>query len=416
MKGNQPKMERILFVDDEEFILSAFQREFRKDYEIATATGAEEGLRTLAARGPFSVIVSDFRMPNADGNRFLAAAKKIAPDSVRVMLTGHADLSMAVRAINEGSVFRFLTKPCPHETLGKVLAAAVQQYRLVAGEKDLLENTLKGTVKVLSELSGLVNPEAFGRSSRIRKRVRQLTEQLQVSNPWQLETAALLSQIGCVIFPHDLLTKCYMNEPLSEEELQLFNMHPEVGSGLIASIPRMDEVARIVRYQEKHFDGTGFPVDTTSGSEIPLGARILKVALDADVLETAATSGEEVLEILKGRHGWYDFEVLTALETLVAVKTPVETRSVTLKDLDVGMVLDEDLWSESGLVVIAKGQEVSFAMVLRLRQFARTSPVRQPFRVVCPSTKTCSGPHARDGEGRLFERDPSSPRGERSSG
>jgi DNA-binding NtrC family response regulator len=104
-------MDKILFVDDDQNILSAFQREFRKEFQVDTAADPEEGLKTVAARGPFAVIVSDFRMPKADGNRFLSAVKKIAPDSVRVLLTGHADVNTAIHAVNEGSVFRFLTKP-----------------------------------------------------------------------------------------------------------------------------------------------------------------------------------------------------------------------------------------------------------------------------------------------------------------
>jgi response regulator RpfG family c-di-GMP phosphodiesterase len=378
-------MDKILFVDDEENILSAFRREFRKEFEIDTATDAEEGLRTVAARGPFAVIVSDFRMPKADGNRFLAAVKKIAPDSVRVMLTGHADVNMAMQAVNEGSVFRFLTKPCPSDTLGKVLTDAIQQYRLVTAERELLENTLRGSIKVLTELLGLVNPEAFGRCSRIRDRVRKIAEQMKLPNLWQLETAALLSQIGCVIFPEDVLKRWYRNEQLTQEESQLFTMHPEVGSGLIANIPRMEEIAEIIKYQEKHFDGTGFPLESRSGSTTPIGAKILKVALDLDVLEAAGVSPEEALRTLRERKGWYDPRILAALETiLLGPRTKIEIRHIGLTDLAVGMVLGEDLLSENDLVLMAKGQEVNLAMLVRLRQFAKTSGIREPFRVVVP--------------------------------
>jgi response regulator RpfG family c-di-GMP phosphodiesterase len=378
-------MEKVLFVDDEENILSAFRRDFRREYEVETATGPEDGLRVMAGKGPFSVIISDFRMPKVDGNRFLAAAKKMAPDSVRIMLTGQADLTMAIQAINEGNIFRFLTKPCPRETLSRILTAAVQQHRLAVGEKDLLKNTLRATVKVLSEISGLVNPEAFGRSSRIRDRVRELAEELEIPDLWQLETAALLSQIGCVIFPHDLLKKSYANERLTQEETEIFNAHPEIGAGLIANIPRMEEITRIVRYQEKHFDGTGYPLGEVAGDAIPLGARILKVALDVDVLEATGTPAPRIPEILGERLGWYDSQILAALDVILNAEKPVESRMITLKELDVGMVLDEDLWSESGLVVIAKGQEVSLALKIRLRQFDRTSSIRQPFRVVMRS-------------------------------
>jgi response regulator RpfG family c-di-GMP phosphodiesterase len=378
-------MDKILFVDDEENILSAFRREFRKEFEIDTATDPEEGLKTVATRGPFAVIVSDFRMPKADGNRFLSAVKKIAPDSIRVMLTGHADVSTAIRAVNEGSVFRFLTKPCPSDTLRTVLIAAIQQYSLVTAERELLENTLSGSIKVLTELLGLVNPEAFGRCSRIRDCVRKIAEQMKLPNLWQLETAALLSQIGCVIFPEDVLKKWYRNEQLTEEESQLFAMHPQVGSGLIAKIPRMEEIAAIIKYQENHFDGTGFPLESRSGSTIPIGAKVLKVALDLDVLEAAGMSPEETLRTLKQRKGWYDPQILAALETiLLGPQTKTEIRHIGLDELAVGMVLGEDLMSENDLVLMAKGQEVNLAMLVRLRQFAKASDIREPFRVVVP--------------------------------
>ncbi len=382
-------MDKVLFVDDEENILSAFQREFRKEFEIETAKDPEDGLRTVAARGPFAVIVSDFRMPKADGNRFLAAVKKIAPDSVRVMLTGYADVSMAIQAVNEGSVFRFLTKPCPSDTLGKVLTAAAQQYRLLTAERDLLENTLRGCIKVLTELLALVNPEAFGRSSRIRNRVRSIAEQMKLANLWQLEAAALLSQIGCVIFPAAVQKKSYTNERLTQEESRLFNMHPEVGSGLVENIPRMEEIAEIIKYQEKHFDGGGFPLEARKEDAIPIGARILKVALDLDVLEAAGTIAKGALQMLKERSGWYDPQIIAALEaTLLGAKPKIETRFIGLKDLAVGMVMGEDLRSDNNLVLIAQGQEVNLAMLVRLKQFARTSSVKEPIRVFLPISET----------------------------
>jgi response regulator RpfG family c-di-GMP phosphodiesterase len=378
-------MDKILFVDDDQNILSAFQREFRKEFQVDTAADPEEGLKTVAARGPFAVIVSDFRMPKADGNRFLSAVKKIAPDSVRVLLTGHADVNTAIHAVNEGSVFRFLTKPCPSDTLGKVLAAAVQQYRLVTAERDLLENTLRACVKVLAELLGLVNPEAFGRSSRIRSRVRSIAEQMKLANLWQLETAALLSQIGCVIFPAGVQKKSYTNEQLTREESRLFNMHPEVGSGLIENIPRMEEIAQMIKYQGKHFNGGGSPLEHRNGNDIPMGARVLKVALDLDVLEAAGMSTKEALQTLRARNGWYDPQILAALETtLQDAKPKIEVRFLGLNELVEGMILGEDLRSDDDLVLIAQGQEVNRAMLVRLRQFGRTSSIKEPFRVLVP--------------------------------
>jgi response regulator RpfG family c-di-GMP phosphodiesterase len=298
------------------------------------------------------------------------------------MLTGYADIDMAMRAINDGSVFRLLTKPCAADTLSNMLTAAVQQYRLVTAEKELLENTLRSSIKVLTELLGLVNPQAFGRTSRIKNYVRKIAEQMELPNVWQLETAALLSQIGCVIFPESLLKNLYNSQQLSEEESQLYKMHPGIGSSLIAGIPRMEEITEIIKYQEKHFDGTGYPRDSLSGGKIPIGARILKIALDFDVLEAAGIPAREALKSLKLREGYYDPQILAAIEPALCVEgEEAKSRLTVLRDLKVDMVLDEDVLSETGLVLIAKGQEVSLPMLLRLQQFAKASKIREPFRV-----------------------------------
>lgn len=377
--------DKVLFVDDEPNVLFAYQRELRKQFDVETALGAEEGLRAVGTRGPFAVVVSDFRMPRIDGNRFLTVVKKVAPDTVRMILTGYADVNTAINAVNEGNIFRFLTKPCAADVLTKALQAGIEQYRLITAERELLEKTLSGSIKVLTELLALVNPEAFGRCSHIRNCVRKIAEQMELPDLWQLETAALLSQIGCVIFPEEVLKKLVANQELSKGEAQAFSMHPGIGSSLISSIPRMETIADIIKYQEKHFDGMGFPLDSRKGSDIPVGARLLKVALGFDVLETTGVSRKEAIKTLKQRHGWYDPEVLAALELALGVATKVEFRLIRLRQIEVGMVLDEDLLSEPGLVLIAKGQEVSLAILERLRQYGRTSLVREPFRVMVPS-------------------------------
>ena len=111
--------EKILFVDDEPDLLAAYQRHLRKAFEIETAEGPERGLEAVTERGPFAVIVSDLRMPNMDGIQFLSLVKKKTPNSVRIMLTGCADLETSIAAVNEGNIFRFLTKPCQPNTLVK---------------------------------------------------------------------------------------------------------------------------------------------------------------------------------------------------------------------------------------------------------------------------------------------------------
>ena len=135
-----------------------------------TAPGPFEGLEILRKTPGFAVVVSDMRMPVMDGATFLANVRTMAPESVRVLLTGQSDLEAAALAINEGQIFRFLLKPCPPKTLVAAMHASVAQHRLVTAERVLLEETLHGSVKTLSEILAMAYPAAFGRSARARSR------------------------------------------------------------------------------------------------------------------------------------------------------------------------------------------------------------------------------------------------------
>ena len=146
-------------------------------------------------------------MPSMNGNQFLAAAKELAPDTVRVMLTGQADLRATVEAINKGNIFRFIEKPCPTETLMVILDAAVEQYRLVTAEKELLERTLNGSIKLLIDVLSIVNPYGFSESSKIKEIAFRLSKRLQIKDTWELELASALSQIGYVAVPAEILQK-----------------------------------------------------------------------------------------------------------------------------------------------------------------------------------------------------------------
>ena len=254
--------EKILFVDDDPNILSAYQRQLRKQFNVDTALGGDLGLTAIAIASnvPYAVIVADMGMPGMNGIQFLSKAKEITPDSVRMMLTGNADQQTAMNAINEGNIFRFLTKPCQPEVITKVLTAGIEQYRLITSEKELLEKTLNGSVKVLTDVLALVNPTAFGRTSRIHNLVQTISAELKIEKPWQIELAAMLSQIGCITMSEETLTKIYRGDNLTEQELQTFQRHPQIGSSLIASIPRLEKVAEIIACQELRFYSSVTPL------------------------------------------------------------------------------------------------------------------------------------------------------------
>jgi DNA-binding NtrC family response regulator len=159
--------DRILFVDDEANVLAAIKRQLHKQFALTTLQQPQSALKLIEESGPFAVIVSDMRMPEMDGIRFLVRAREIAPDSVRIMLTGNADQQTAIEAVNEGHIFRFLNKPCDTERLVNALNAGLEQHRLIRAEKDLLSETLNGSVRVLTDVLELANPTVYGRASRV---------------------------------------------------------------------------------------------------------------------------------------------------------------------------------------------------------------------------------------------------------
>jgi response regulator RpfG family c-di-GMP phosphodiesterase len=372
---------KILFVDDEPNILAAFKRQLFNRFDVDTAVGGEAGLSALTERGPYTVVVADMRMPGMDGIYFLACVRDMAPDTTRMMLTGQTDLQTAIDAINHGNIFRFLTKPCPPETLVAALEAGVEQHRLVTAEKELLEKTLSRSVKVLTDVLSIVNPTAFGRASRVRRMAAALGSELEIEKPWETEMAAMLSQLGCVTVPEEALAKVYSGQILGPEEEHMFEVHPRVGRDLIGGIPRLESVAEMVAYQEKLFDGSGFPADSVHGDMIPLGSRILKVALDFDTLISSGRTGVEAHSIMQTRRGWYDHSVLEALGRLVNLEGTQEVQFAKVEELTPNMILADDVRTANGVLLIGKGQEITPSLKLRLLNYKRSTGLREPIKV-----------------------------------
>ncbi|NCC25374.1 MAG: response regulator [Deltaproteobacteria bacterium] len=376
---------RILFVDDDEKILTSMTRMLRSGFEVLTANRAEGGLKVLAEQGPVAVVVSDQRMPGMTGVEFLAKAREVSPDTVRVMLTGYADLEAAMAAVNEGNVFRFLAKPCALPVLLSTINACLEQYRLVMAERELLDGTLKGSVKMLTEVVSLLRPEDYGQVSRILPHVRKLAMTLEVQNPWVLETAASLCLLGYMSLPDIVLAKVRERVPMTSKEAKAYYEHPATSAGLISKIPRMEEVAGIVAYQEKWYDGRGVPRDGLKGSDIPLGSRILKVALDFDrLLESGKAKGDAFI-ILSRKREIYDPSVVKAFGQILAQEKEYLVQSVSLVGLKEGMVLAEGAYvvrAGERLKVLPKGHVLGDVSLDRLFQLAKFNRVVEPIPVL----------------------------------
>ncbi len=376
--------EKILFVDDEVNILSAYRRSLRKQFTMDIAESGEEALERLQQHGPYGVIVSDMRMPGMDGIELLTICKQRYPDTIRIMLTGNAEQQTAIDAVNKGDIFHFLTKPCGPIEMAHALESALEQRRLIVAERELLEKTLRGSVHVLTEVLSLTNPEAFGRMARIKRLMRRVGEKIGIKRIWWLETLAMMSQIGCVILPDGVLEKVATAAPLTEEERQLYEMAPCVAADMVRSIPRLDEMASSIQYQQKNFDGSGPPNDEVAGQKIPAGARLLKVVLDFDAWEASGLQEKEVLARMLEQRQRYDPAVLSALRSLLGEDASLDVQELKLFALEDGMIFHQDVKTHGGVVLVCKGREVSLSVRERLRSFVLSGQVSEPFRVIVP--------------------------------
>lgn len=375
---------KVLFVDDDSNLLASLKRNLRQQFDLETAAGGEEGLAKLKAGGPFAVVVSDRQMPGMDGIQFLSAVRQQAPDTVRIMLTGNVDLAHAVRVVNEGNIFRFLIKPCPADVLLLSVNDAVAQYRLVTAEKELLSKTLNGSVKLLTDILSLVDPKSFGRTEKLRALITELMGKIPPLEAWEIHVAAMLSSIGSVTLPPETLVKARAGQPLSPPEQLLVNSLPETTARLLSNIPRLEGVAKIARYQQKHFDGSGFPAGSVRGEDLPLGARFLKILNDMLELQAHGKSQTQALDELFVRSGFYDPGLLDSVRTAFGVsseKPEEQTVSISANDLAAGMVLHTDILTTDGMLILSGGHHITEMVLEKIHNFRLIYGIQEPIYV-----------------------------------
>ncbi len=380
--------DRILIIDDDANLLAGLQRQLRKHYDLTCAQGGHEGVEAvetaMTGRTPFAVVVSDMRMPGMDGVETLSRIKEIAPDTVRMMLTGNADQQTAIDAINMGSIFRFFSKPCPPERLMEGLNAGIEQYRLINAEKELLEKTLSGSIKMLVDMIAMNDPVAYAQATRLREWVRLLTVEFKLPQRWQLDIAAMLVPIGQMCVPPELIARKRAGETLTPVELDVIARAPDSAANLIANIPRLAKVAEIVRLQDRGYDGSGFPSDGPSGGDIPFDARLLKILKDLAELAKGGPPSASIFQMLERCGNQYDATMLnkvrTCLLTTVPKDAPVEVE-VPIAALRPGHLLLGDVKLSNGHLILAANTQLSAAQVERLQNLRRIYTFLEPVRV-----------------------------------
>lgn len=427
MTESLPSNASLLLVDDEENILRSLQRVLRKEpYDIQTASSGEEAL-TLLEGQKFDLVISDARMPGMDGPTLLSEIKKRWPWSIRILLTGYADINSTIKAINDGQIYRYISKPWDDEELKLVIRQALAfQYserRRLALEKltrkqnkelqalnASLEEKVQARTEELKETADMLDAaytelkqsyvtttEVF--STLINKRlpanrqpnakviglVKAYAEyhQLDEDLSRDLYMAAALYNLGKLSWPDELFMA--PSDLLSKDQRLEYLKYPVNSEQLLMALEPLKETARIIRHHQEKWNGFGVP-ERLKGTEIPLGSRILRLAVDFIELQYGLilerrVSRDNALKLIKRyKDRLYDPDIADQfLEVCIEVAPDVEYEDPDIAALDTlrlkpGMILARNLYAASGMLLLNEGKEMTAMLIDKLVAFEKGEP------------------------------------------
>ncbi len=403
----------VLFVDDEINILKTMTRLFREEpFKVLTASSGVEGLEILRASSNVGLIVSDQRMPGMTGTAFLQAASEIFPDTPRMILTGYSDVNAAIDAINQGGASRFLMKPWNENELRLAVRDGLQRYQLIQENKRLNE-VIRLQKEEMAEWNVNLKARVLQQTTTIRKQLEETRQQsdrsqkksdamvllladlldrghhqiskhsrnvaalagsiaatlhLPLYQAEEIRNAALLHDIGLIGMSERVLTKS--RELLSGDDLLEYRTHPVKGQETIDTIEELQGIGRLIRHHHEEFAGGGFP-GGLSGEGISLGGRILFLANYIDNQYTLLTGKDAKYQITRkvaaGMGRLFDPALAQAanqavMEVLADPPTAQQSHTeqeLPLRNLEVGMILTRDIYSNPGLLVLERGTRLT---------------------------------------------------------
>lgn len=378
---------KVLIIDSDSRLLETCKQQLQKRFPLFTALSSEQAIELALDEGPFAVIATNLNLSGTKGANFLSELKKLSPDSLYIILVGDKNLQPVAKVLDNVGISRLLPKPCEPKKLAETIEISLREYQFRKTEQEKLEETLRGSVEVLCEILSLVSPKVFSQAMRIKNYVGHIAKQLELPELWQYEAAAMLCQIGCVTMPPDLLGKVYGKEELTLSEKKMFASHPSVGCKLLSHIPGLEKIARMIEDQMRPFrDYPSLEKLANKDRIIATGAQMLKVATYFGQLGGQEIFHQAILNALCKTDGEFNPKMLTAFAGFVFDKVETEVRTLTVKDLEIGMVTDEDIKSQKGILLLPKGVEVTYTALERLRNFSQDgSGVKEPFWVRIPS-------------------------------
>lgn len=396
----------ILLVDDEPSILTSLYRVFRKEeYEVLISDDPLEALDILKER-TVHLIMSDYRMPALDGITFLRSAMKLQPDAIRIVLSGYAESSVIIAAINDGGIYKFITKPWEDDLLRVEVRHALERYELGSTNRRLLED-IRGRNEELMNINHLLSEKIHEIQESILSTIEMLSYILKTKNhklPTNIEEidrislnmakrlgltdeetkalciAAKLNDLGNIGIDSGILNK---PEKLTPEERKEVEQHPVIGETILSFLKGFESVSRIVRHHHENYDGSGYP-DGLMEEDIPVISRIIHLLDVYDALIShrpyrAAMEYRDVKRILmEGRGKKYDPKILDIFIEVLEGRGESSGSviiEIEVTELKEGMVLASDVKTEKGLLLISRGEVIHRPHISRIKNFQRTDPV-----------------------------------------
>lgn len=418
----------VLCIDDEPSILSALRRLFRaRGLQVKVAESGQAGLALLESEA-FDLVISDMRMPEMDGVVFLEQVRQRWPDTMRLLLTGYADITSIMGAINRGEIYRYIAKPWDDNDIILIVRGALQQRAMAIEQRRLqalvqqqneelkafnaslelmveertselkqanaslhtanerLKNNFITSIKVFTSLIELRDSKLAGHSRRVADLARRIAQRMALNSRLVQETfvAGLLHEIGKVGFD-DLL----MDTPIvmmNTRQLESYRKHPTRAAQMLMPLEELKGAADMIGSHLERFDGAGYPQQLV-GEHIPVGARILGVVCDYDSLQTGLLAQrqlpapEALAAIVRGSGRRYDPAVVQVLVALLGEATAPAGASPTDKPIEVtlgvnelkaGMVLSRDFITPSGLLMLTAGHLFDDAVIRKIVSFEKS--------------------------------------------
>jgi response regulator RpfG family c-di-GMP phosphodiesterase len=392
---------KVLYVDDEEALLSSFKSLLRKEpVEIHVLQDSTQIDAILEREGPFAVVFSDQRMPTIDGVGVLETVARHHPLTVRALVTGYADLSDTLRAINVAGITSYIPKPWKDDQLRSMLREFVGRYNLAGQNQyllaalqeannslhELLDGTVANTVRLLGDMIEAVNPDAASRRERIRKLGRAYLDMSVGINDDERRDILIaldLCCLGIAVLPPWIQVSLNKQGLLALDRFDVARNHQLLAANLVKDIPRFQNVSRILRLQAKDIDGSGVPeTEHVSGDGIPLGSRLLHILVELEKRTSENFRGRQVLEKMLPQTAKFDTRIVAKMLNRVDTRSTRSTEDdLGLFDLRLGMVVLEDVTSSSHQCLLRAGSILSEMSINLLRQWNEKDPLPAKVRV-----------------------------------